>query len=60
MKHYSASGVGRMQMNRRALWADVIRENYGDEERGWSSCAPKEGFRVGLWRVLRKWRVFSL
>ena len=38
-----------------AWWIEVIRRKYGEEEGGWVSCNPREGFGVGLWKSLRKW-----
>ncbi|RVX21116.1 Ferrochelatase-2, chloroplastic [Vitis vinifera] len=39
---------------RGALWKQVINEKYGEVEGGWHSREVREGYGVGLWKVLRK------
>ena len=29
------------------LWIDVMKGKFGEEEGGWSSCVPREGFGWG-------------
>ena len=41
-------------MQMKALWVQVIKGKYGEEEGGWSSCIPREGYGVGMWKDLRK------
>ena len=38
------------------FWREVIKGKYGEEEGGWSSCVVRDGFRVGLWKPIRKLR----
>ena len=40
---------------RRALWNDVIKAKYGEEEGGWCSREVREGFRVGMWKETCSW-----
>ena len=32
----------------------MIRGKYGEERGEWSSCKAREGYGVGLWKVIRK------
>ena len=41
-------------MQMKALWVQVIKGKHGEEEGGWSSCIPREGYGVGMWKDLRK------
>ena len=44
----------RFANEREAFWNQVIRGKYGEERGEWSSCKAREGYGVGLWKVIRK------
>ena len=38
----------------------MIRGQYGEEQRGWCSKEVRDGYGVGLWKVIRReWYVVS-
>ena len=44
----------RFTVEREALWRQVIRAKYGEEEGGWRSCVVRGSFGVGLWKAIRR------
>ena len=44
----------RFAKERRALWNQVIRGKYGEDQGGWCSQDVSEGYGVGLWKAIRK------
>ena len=44
----------RFAKERRALWNQVIRGKYEEENGGWCSRDVREGYGVGLWKTIRK------
>ena len=45
----------RFSNEKGALWIEVIKGKYGEEEGGWNSCIPREGYGMSLWRSIGKW-----
>ena len=43
----------RFALEREFLWRRVIVGKFGEEPRGWCSLARREGYGVGLWKVIR-------
>ena len=44
----------RFTNERNSLWRRVISSKFGEGTGGWCSCVIKGGFRVGLWKEIRK------
>ena len=50
----------RFANKRKALWNQVIRGKYGEEQGGWCSKEVRDGYGLGLWiAIRRKWHVVS-
>ena len=50
----------RFANERGALWNQVIRGKYGEEQGGWCSKEVKGGYGVGLWKAIRReWHIVS-
>ena len=50
----------RFANERGALWNQVIRGKYGEEQGGWCSKEVKGGYGVGLWKAIRReWYIVS-
>ncbi|RVW57534.1 Inactive TPR repeat-containing thioredoxin TTL3 [Vitis vinifera] len=53
--------VLEIALEREFLWRRVIVGKFGEEPRGWCSLARREGYGVGLWKVIRGgWEAFKL
>ena len=51
----------RFALEREFLWRRVIVGKFGEEPRGWCSLARREGYGVGLWKVIRGgWEAFKV
>ena len=50
----------RFANEKEAFWNQVIKGKYGKERGGWCSREVREGYGVGLWKVIRKnWHLVS-
>ena len=59
-KALSCKWSWRFANERGALWNQVIRGKYGEEQGGWCSKEVKGGYGVGLWKAIRReWHIVS-
>ncbi|RVW76760.1 hypothetical protein CK203_050518 [Vitis vinifera] len=57
-KALSCKWSWRFANERGALWNQVIRGKYGEEQGGWCSKEVKGGYGVGLWKAIRReWHI---
>ena len=47
-----------MANEREVFWKQVISHKYGEEDGGWRSRAVSERYGVGLWKAIRKERIY--
>ena len=53
IRRFCENGVGGLKM-RGVFWNQMIREKYGEEQRGWCSKEVRDGYGVGLWKAIRR------
>ena len=51
---FYVNGVWCFADKRDALWKQVIDGKYGVKDGGWSIRAVRDGYGVGLWKVIKK------